>query len=96
MATLHLVNHSPARSDALAACRTVLRAGDGLLLFEDGVLAALDGSLGAVPEGVRMLVLEADLRARGLDGRIDAQLERIDHAGMVAACAAHDRVVTWT
>lgn len=96
MATLHLVNQSPERSDALAACLAVLRSGDGLLLFEDGVLATLHGCLGEVPGGVRILVLAADARARGLDGRIGEHLERVDHAGFVAACAAHDRVVTWT
>ncbi|MEE4301721.1 MAG: sulfurtransferase complex subunit TusB [Pseudomonadales bacterium] len=95
MATLHLVNHSPARSDALAACLAVLRPGDGLLLFEDGVLAALHADLRDLPADIRLFALDADARARGLAARLDERIERVDHAGFVAACAAHERVVSW-
>lgn len=96
MATLHLVNHSPARSDALAACLALLRPGDGLLLFEDGVLAVLHTGLDDLPGDITLFALDADVRARGLDARLPERIERVDHGGFVAACATHDRVVTWT
>ena len=100
MGTLHLVNHSPERSDAFVACRTVLRPGDGLLLLEDGVLGAtrtaLEGLEPPIPAGIELLVLDADVRARGLAERLHERCRRVDHAGFVAACVAHDRVLSWT
>lgn len=96
MSTLHLVNHAPARSDALASCLAVLRPGDGLLLLEDGVFAALDATLGTSPDDVQLLVLEADAAARGLGSRIGDRFRRVDYAAFVQACADHDRVVSWS
>ena len=96
MSTLHIVNRSPARSDAATACLAVLHSGDGLLLIEDGVLAILGDLLHRAPENARIMMLEADAAARGIATRHPHSVERIDYAGFVAACAAHDRVVTWT
>lgn len=96
MTTLHLVNQSPARTDALDACLSVMRAGDALLLLEDGVLAALGAHLDTCPAEIRIQVLGADADARGITARLSGRCERVDYAGFVAACTAHDRVVSWT
>jgi sulfur relay protein TusB/DsrH len=96
MATLHLVNRSPARSDALAACLPVLRPGDGLLLAEDAVLAIAGTALETLPDGVTLYALAPDVLARGLDGRLPPTCRMVDAAGFVRACTEHDRVVTWT
>ena len=95
MGTLHLVNAAPGRSDALAACLATLSAGDALLLLEDGVQGALGAHLDPLPAGVACHVLGPDVAARGLEARIDPSIARLDYAGFVAACAAHDRVVSW-
>ncbi len=100
MATLHTVNKSPARGDALARCLRFAYHGDGVLLIEDGVYSGLRGSealaeLDALAGLCRVWVLDADARARGVEHRLAEWLGRVDDAGFVALAAEHDRVVSW-
>jgi len=96
---LHTVNKAPGRDPALHSCLALARAGDGLLLLEDGVLGALDSednrkwlaNAGALP---KLYVLEPDLAARGFT-RILPGFERLDYAGFVALCAQYARVQNW-
>jgi tRNA 2-thiouridine synthesizing protein B len=71
MAVLHLVFRSPGESRALEQCLARVGEGDAVLLLEDGVYAAAEGSvfggiLRAVMERVVVYVLAPDLEARGL------------------------------
>ena len=97
MGTLHLVQASPARSDALAGCLRSVIEGDAVLLIEDGAYAALATVAAAlrVPTGVALHVLEPDARARGLAGRVHEDILGVDHDGFVRLAVAHERVVTW-
>ncbi len=47
MSTLHTVNKSPFERNALQGCVGHLTAGDAVLMIEDGVLGARDGSSAA-------------------------------------------------
>jgi tRNA 2-thiouridine synthesizing protein B len=72
MAALHLVFRSPGESRALEQCLARVGEGDAVLLLEDGVYAAAEGSvLGGMPRAmagrVAVYVLVPDLEARGLE-----------------------------
>ena len=100
MATLHTVNKSPARGDALARCARLAAPGDAVLLIEDGVYAALRGSdalatLEPLAGACRVYVLAPDARARGIERRLTDRVECVDDAGFVALAADHARVVSW-
>jgi tRNA 2-thiouridine synthesizing protein B len=93
MTTLHLVARSPTRSDALEACLRSLGPGDALLLLEDGVYGALPDQPG--PAEGACHALEEDVRARGLAGRLRADVAPVDYAGFVELVAAHERTLSW-
>lgn len=65
-ACLHLVFRSPRRSNALDDCLALARAGDAVVLLDDGVGALLDWQqwLGAT-EGLLLAAMAPDLAARG-------------------------------
>jgi len=72
MAVLHLVSHSPADSSALARCLASAGEGDAVLLIEDAIYAAAEGSkwgetLRSAEPRVAVHVLTSDLEARGLE-----------------------------
>jgi len=100
MATLHTVNKTLARGDALARCARFAAPGDTVLLIEDGVYAGLPHGECAervqpLLEACRVCALLADARARGIESRLPARIERVDDAGFVALAAGHERVVSW-
>ncbi len=96
MATLHLIDKSPARSDALAACLRVIAADDALLLIEDGVYAAVAGSTAAATlPGHTTHALGADVSARGLQRRLAREVKVIDESGFVELALHCDRVMSW-
>jgi len=98
MSTLHIVNKAATQSPLLHSCLRLMRGGDSLLLIEDGVYAACHGQtdwMSGLPADVSCMVLSADVAARGLDARLDAAVQRIDDAGFVQACVAHQRSVSW-
>ena len=64
MPQLHILNKTPGHS-RFSACLAALKPGDSLLLIEDGVLACADTST-RWPEQVKLMALDADLRARGI------------------------------
>ncbi|MEE4381556.1 MAG: sulfurtransferase complex subunit TusB [Pseudomonadales bacterium] len=101
MSTLHLVNRPPERGDGLAAALRVAAPGDAVLLLEDGVYAAARGTEGATllagrDASVTLHVLEPDLRARGLAGRLVEDAEAVDDAGFVALAVVHGRTASWS
>lgn len=73
---LHTVNKSPFQNSALENCLRVAGAGDVILLLEDGVYAAVAGTARSflIEQALKrhaVFVIEADLKARGLDKLID-------------------------
>jgi tRNA 2-thiouridine synthesizing protein B len=72
---LHTVNKSPFQNSALESCLRLVRQGDIILLLEDGVYAAIAGSMKSslIENAVKqnpVYAIEADLKARGLKNLI--------------------------
>ena len=85
---LHIINKSPFEKNSLESCLRVAQAGSTLLLIEDGVYAALDGT--AVSDSMRkamqdhkVCVLEPDLMARGVQNKVMDGVNRVDYGGFV-------------
>ena len=103
MSTLHTVNRSPFEHGALESCLARVRPGSAVLLIEDGVLGALDGSrfaprLGVLAAaGVELFALGPDLAARGVEpARLAPCVGVVDYAGFVDLACRFARTVAWT
>ena len=101
MAILHIVNKSPYERDSLASCLRVAKAGSGLLLIEDGVLAVAEGGkfagmLKDAASSIKVSVLGPDLDARGIsrDKMVDG-INVVDYAGFVDLVAEFDCPQSW-
>ncbi len=101
MAMLHTVNKSPFERTALQSCLGHALEGASVLLFEDGVYAAMQGTAvsAQVSEAlgkVRFYVLGPDLRARGLrEDRVIDGIQVVDYDGFVDLVTSHDNVQAW-
>ena len=74
-----------------------MKGNDALLLFEDGVYAAVRNSKAAAKlEGLNVSVLGPDLAARGIgeDKLVDG-VTVVDYAGFVDMVEASDKVQSW-
>ena len=95
---LHIVNKSPAQSNALQSCLRVVREGHCLLLIEDAVYAAVAAGLAdleQLPPGVKVCALLPDLEARGMARRCIEGIEAVDYGGFVDLVASHPNCQTW-
>jgi tRNA 2-thiouridine synthesizing protein B len=101
MSTLHTVNKSPFEKTSLATCLGHIGADSAVLLFEDGVYAALtqtsiEAQVKGALDSAKVYVLGPDLQARGLsEGRIIPGISVVDYAGFVDLAAEHDKVQAW-
>ncbi len=96
---LYTVNKAPLSHDSLRACLAAAAPGDPVLLYEDGVYAALAGAASApwVREALAqrpIYALQADLQARGIAHPLDG-IQVVDYNGFVALVEAHN-VVPWS
>ncbi|MGM3173319.1 sulfurtransferase complex subunit TusB [Dickeya lacustris] len=95
---LHTVARSPYHIDLEALIRMTC-ADDAILLIQDGVIAALDGS--SVCERLRssspasVYALIEDVEARGLTAQISSAVTLVDYTGFVRLTALHTRQLAW-
>jgi tRNA 2-thiouridine synthesizing protein B len=98
---LHTVNKSPFERRTLDSCLRHAVKGAGILLLEDGVYAAVNGTV--VTEKVKsalsdhkVYVLGPDVEARGLneDNLIEG-LEVVDYGGFVDLVVEYEKVQSW-
>ena len=94
---LYTLMNSPWQCD-IETLLLLLRPEDDLLLLQDGVTGALQGStmlsrLLASP--ATLWVLEEDVIARGLTAQISTSIVRVDYTGFVALTAKHQQQVAW-
>ena len=100
MSELHTVNKSPFEKNSFDSCLGHVLEGSAVLLYEDGVYAALKGTAaeGKVKsaQGVKFYALGPDLKARGLsEDRVTDGVEIVDYAGFVDLATEHAKVVAW-
>ena len=101
MPMLHTVNKSPFERDSLDSCIRLAAKGGSVLLIEDGVYAAMNGTAksdlikGAL-EDLTFYVLGPDIKARGLDeDRMIDGIKVVDYAGFVDLTTQHENVQAW-
>ncbi len=99
MGMLHTVNKSPYQCNTLESCLNHVGEGDVVLLIEDGVYAAMKGGRAAdvlsAVQGVKVCVLSADVKARGLEGKLIDGVEVVDYAGFVDLVTETDKTQAW-
>ena len=101
MSTLHTVNKSPFTNGALLSCLKHCKAGDAVLLVEDGVYGAMVGTsvaeeVAAAAGNVSLYVLEGDAQARGVaGGKMMGEAKPVGYDGFVDLVAEHDRTQAW-
>ena len=98
---LHTVNKSPFERSSLDSCLRLARKGSAVLLFEDGVYAALTdtaatGKVEAASKDLSFYVLGPDLAARGIETeRVMEGIEVVDYGGFGDLVAEHGPVQSW-
>jgi len=101
MSDLYTVNKSPFTKSSLDTALTYSKAGTAILLYEDGVYAAVKGS--AVEEKIKaamgdkkVYALGPDVAARGIaEDRVIDGIELVDYTGFVDLVEANDKVQAW-
>jgi tRNA 2-thiouridine synthesizing protein B len=97
---LHIVNKSHAQTSSLASCLRLAKDGQALLLTEDGVYAATvaaaasSGLAGAIAR-LQVYVLQADVEARGMAGKLVDGVKSVDYGGFVDLVAEHSNNQSW-
>jgi tRNA 2-thiouridine synthesizing protein B len=101
MSILHTVNKSTFERNSLDSCLRFAQEGSSVLLFEDGVYAALkgtsaEGGIRAALDKLTIYVLGPDLKARGFsEERVVEGIKMVDYAGFVDLAAENDKVQAW-
>jgi len=94
---LHTVRTSPFQTLALKNCLNILTEEDTLLLIEDAVISSccqhdLYPQLKLLAEQGRLMVLEADLDARGLENN---SAENCSYSDFVNLVITHKSQMSW-
>jgi tRNA 2-thiouridine synthesizing protein B len=97
---LHIVNKSPTQTNALASCLRLAQPGAALLLTEDGIYAATRAAaaaagITAAVQRLRVYVLQPDVAARGMAGKLADGVTAVDYAGFVDLVAEHPNNQSW-
>lgn len=101
MAMLHIVNKSPFERVAFESCLRHAKAGDAVLMIEDAVVGAVQGSRFAayIESALRdkaVYALSGDLAARGVrEDRIIRGIKTVDYAGFVDLTVEYDTTQSW-
>lgn len=97
---LHVVNKSPFERNALDSCLRTAKSGSSILLIEDGVFGALEGTMvsGRVKEAMadhKIYALQQDLDARGVSAKLMDGIQTVDYGGFVDLTESHSTVQSW-
>ena len=97
---LHIVNKSHLQSSALQSCLRLAMPGSALLLTEDAIYAATavasaESGIGAAAARLEVFVLQPDVEARGMAGRLAEGIKAVDYCGFVDLVAEHPNNQSW-
>ena len=97
---LHTVNKSPFADNTLDICLKHAKPGSAVLLIEDGVYGATQGTtvsqrlLDALAT-VAIYALKPDVEARGMQHRLMDGIKLVDYGGFVGLVVEHHTVQSW-
>ncbi len=98
---LHTVNKSPFERHSLQSCLRFAQAGSSILLLEDGIYAAIQGTqfqplLQEALNDKKVYALLPDLQARGLPSeKIIEGITLVDYGDFVDLVASHSATQAW-
>ncbi len=93
---LHIVNKSPFEKDSFTSCMGHVSAASTVILIEDGVYAAVKGSsVEGQLSNAKVVALQSDVAARGIEGNLVEGVDLVDYAGFVDLVADSDGVQSW-
>jgi tRNA 2-thiouridine synthesizing protein B len=97
---LHIINKSPFEKITLDSCLRIAKSGGALLLIEDAVFAATQGSaaeskIKQAMAGMKVYALQPDLAARGVADRVIDGVTLVDYAGFVDLVAENPNLQSW-
>ena len=97
---LHIVNKSPFERNTFESCLRHATKGAAVLLIEDGIYAALKGTqasaqVQAAMKDLTFYVLQPDVEARGMSGRVLDGVKTVDYGGFVDLTVQHNAVQSW-
>jgi tRNA 2-thiouridine synthesizing protein B len=97
---LHIINKSPFEKNSLDSCLRTAQPGQALLLIEDGIYAATQGSAiqARITEACAKLsvyVLQPDLDARGMSAKLIPGISSVDYAGFVDLVEKYNTSHSW-
>lgn len=101
MSMLHTVNKSPFERNSLDACLRTAQAGNSVLLIEDGIYAAMNGTkvapkLAEAMPDIEIYALGPDLAARGVaENKLITGVKVVGYEGFVDLVTSHERVQSW-
>ncbi|WWP00986.1 MAG: sulfurtransferase complex subunit TusB [Candidatus Dasytiphilus stammeri] len=94
---LHILFNSPYNCDFSTFLR-MLSSDDEILLLQDGVIAALEGSrkLNSLQKSsVNIFVLKDDVMARGLLSKISSSIVLVSYDEFVKLTVHHVNLISW-
>lgn len=98
---LHTINKSPFEKNSLQTCLRLAKPGNDILLIEDAVYAAMDGTsvsntVSKAAKNYHLYVLGPDLASRGVaEDELIKGVEVVDYDGFVRLAAQNDTVQSW-
>ena len=97
---LHTVNKSPFDRNTFQTCIKFVGPGSAVLLIEDGVYAAVQGTsisndVQQALQQMSIYALTPDLEARGMQNRVMDGVRLVDYAGFVDLVVEHSAVQSW-
>lgn len=101
MSMLHVVNRSPFEKTSLDSCIVHAKEGAAILLIEDAVYAAMDGTAFAdriktALNKCKVYVLGPDIKARGMgETKVVDGIEIVGYGEFVDLTVTHDSVSSW-
>jgi tRNA 2-thiouridine synthesizing protein B len=101
MAMLHTVNKSPFERNSLKSCLQHASSGSAVLMFEDGIYGALNGTsvsdmVKDAAKNLSLYVLGPDLKARGMsEDKVIDGVSIIDYDRFVDLVTDNEKVQSW-
>ena len=100
MSLLHTINKSPFERNSFDSCVAHVKKGSCILLVEDGVYAATQGTASAkklegIMKDVKVFALQPDVNARGMQSKMLDGVNLVDYGGFVDLVTQHNAVQAW-